>query len=260
MKRLRCFSDDFDVSGSYSIVKEGLRVIRVDEIAGTVDKCNELNERFKYTRRFDKGEHYRREQIEKKTAANYFFPPIQVYKYRNVFYVHDGHRRTAAAKEQGIEFIDAFVTTCIPESDANSRLGINAKRYFEQETDIKTIRLKAELGFKELSEDLRRFGGGKMNKETALRWKTERFLPALREIEKSKLPALYPDLGTPDMYVLLFRFYNDYFDGFPRGTEFTDLISTYLAARYPGRGRPFRSFPFRFIFSLITRKGRQKMV
>ncbi len=260
MKKCRCFSVDFNSSQPYIMIKEELRVIRMKDIIGTVDKCGELDSDFQYIHRFDRGERSRRRSIEQKTGEQHFFPPIQVNKYDKRYYIVDGHRRTSAAKQRGIEFMDAYVTTYVPESDRETRLGLHAKKRFEQETGITTVHLNSERGFDELLEDVRSFTGDNITKEATLEWKTKQFLPALKAIENSDLPSTYPTLRAEDIYVLLYQFYNDFFNGFPEHTDFSALISTYYAARFPGENRLFRGFPFRFLFSLITRKGRKKMV
>lgn len=264
MQTAECFSDIFDSSSPYTVIDEGLRVIRVRDIVGTVDKCGELDTNFQYIRRFDKNERFRRRQIEQKTEMQFFFSPIEVNRYKKQYYIIDGHRRTAAAKLNRIEFIDAYVTTYIPEKDRKTRLGLNARKQFEQESGITTIFLSDERNYKELLDDLKDYSSDKITKEHALQWKTNHFLPACRIIEKSYLRKIYPDLESGDIYALMHHFYSDYFGGFPAEAGFQSLVSTYCSARCPAKRNPFRRLfrmlPFRLIYKLFTRKGSNKMI
>lgn len=254
MKKIKCFSDIFDYTQPYSVYDEGLRVIRVRDITGSLDKCNELNADFNYIRRFDRGERFRRERIADKTKRQVFFQPIQVRKFDNAFFVIDGHRRTAAAKEFNIEFIDAYVTSYVYQNDKDSRLGISARKQFELRTGIRSIRLSHDYHFQGLLKDLEDFSGGSVDRENAARWKSERFLPACRSISGSKLKDAYPQLEDGDIYVLMHRFYTDYFGGIPEGASFSSLISTFYAARFPGDPQFVRRFLSKIFFRLITGK------
>jgi hypothetical protein len=237
MRKAECFSDAFDFSSPYTVIDEGLRVVRLQNIVGTVDKCGELNADFQYIKRSDKGEQFRRRQIDHKTDAQFFFPPIRLNKYGKKYYIVDGHRRVSSAKKHRIEFIDAYVNTYIPEGDKKTRKGITARKRFELETGITTINLTDERRFEELLRDVYDYAGKKPDKESAPRWKAERFLPGCRAIEESELRNTYGGLELGDIYALLHQFYFDYFGGFPRGAGMQSLISTYCAARCPGKKR-----------------------
>ena len=100
MKPIPCFDEAFDKSKPYTVFDEGLRVVEVAAIIGSVDKCHELDDQFRPMNRSDRKELFRSEQITAAAENVEFFPPIEVYKFRDNYYVVDGHRRVRAAKER----------------------------------------------------------------------------------------------------------------------------------------------------------------
>jgi hypothetical protein len=50
MKGVKCFDDEINEYGPYITIEAGLRVIEVRRITGSVNKCHELDRRFR-TRR-----------------------------------------------------------------------------------------------------------------------------------------------------------------------------------------------------------------
>jgi hypothetical protein len=47
-RRVRCFYEDFIKTEPYTVMDAGLRVIELKRVVGTVDKCGELDDRFRY--------------------------------------------------------------------------------------------------------------------------------------------------------------------------------------------------------------------
>jgi len=71
-KRVKCFDEVFDSTRAYTVFDGGLRVIEVSKIKGSVDKCGELDDRFRYIRRRDRGERSRRYLLEEAARRNAF--------------------------------------------------------------------------------------------------------------------------------------------------------------------------------------------
>jgi hypothetical protein len=239
-KPLPCFYSEIDSKESYSIIKTGLRVIDINKIVGTVDKCNELDSRFRYLKRGDIGEYLRREQIDAATNPFKFLPPIEVNKYKERYYVIDGHRRVASALKQRIDFIDAEITEYILQKDKDSRTGFIARRRFESETGIKHIRLNRDENYLFLISEIEVISNGNSFEEKARFWASEYFFPLCREIEKSELVPHYPDLAVGDIYVLMVSFYKDFMGGIPGNMSYATIISGYLFAHQISHRRSFR--------------------
>jgi hypothetical protein len=78
-RRVRCFHEDFEKTKPYTVMDAGIRVIEVKQVVGTVDKCGELDDSFRYIKRRDNAERSRRYRLEQAAKRYQFFPPIDVY-------------------------------------------------------------------------------------------------------------------------------------------------------------------------------------
>ncbi|MDJ0961627.1 MAG: hypothetical protein QNJ88_13295 [Acidimicrobiia bacterium] len=84
----------------------GIRAIDVDTIVGSVDRSNQFDRSFRPHLAVDRE---RARQISLAFPSGNF-PPIKVYRVGDAFFIRDGHMRVAAAREMGVEFIDAEIT------------------------------------------------------------------------------------------------------------------------------------------------------
>lgn len=85
---------------------KGLQTIEVDKIIGSVDRYGDFDVRFLPKEPFtlERWTNLRKAQLEGTE-----FPPIDVYKVGDAYFVKDGNHRTALAKAQGQHYIDAYV-------------------------------------------------------------------------------------------------------------------------------------------------------
>lgn len=252
-KKARCFYDDFDAKQGYSVIQIGLRVIEIAAVIGTVDKCGEMDRKFKYINRWDRHERYRRFRIQRATKALQFFPPISVNRFQGYYYVVDGHRRVAACIESGIDYIDAEIKEYVLQKNPEVLNGVMARKRFEAETGLKNIRLKRDEGYSLLLTEVENYPKGETLKEKGEAWSKERYYPLCNAIEESVLPSHYSDLHTGDIYVLLVSFYNDFMDGTPKDISHATIISGYLFARKIKTPRIYRIPILGLIFRLFRR-------
>lgn len=262
-KYTKCFDDEFDKTRSYSVLDAGLRVIKVKKITGTVDKCGELDRKFRYVKRHDVAERSRWNQLIQAAENFHFFPAIDVIQHKSEYYVIDGNRRTSAAITLGMEFIDANVKEYIHKEDSGPLTGAIYRRRFEGVTGLKNIDLSIEAGYKYLLEEASASAPGENSPRGGKKWYTQQFLPACSEIKRSRLPGLYRDLSIGDIYVLIMRFYKDIMgeDQVPAGrgnADFQAMISSFMFAHKLPRRRMYRLFPFRVIGSVFYRQGGKK--
>jgi hypothetical protein len=84
----------------------GVRTIEVDKIIGSVDRYDDFDAHFlpKVPHTLERWTHMRGAQLE-----GVEFPPIQVYKVGEVYFVKDGNHRTALAKAENAHYIDAEI-------------------------------------------------------------------------------------------------------------------------------------------------------
>jgi hypothetical protein len=255
-KRVKCFQEAINGKGSYAIMDAGLRVVETGRIVGTVGKCGELDRSFHYLNRKDRHERSRRDAMFRALRENQFLPAVELYLLRGEYFVVDGNRRVAAAREMKIEFLDAHVTEYVPRKNGVEMGGVLARRRFEAETGIRTITLTHESGYGVLLAEVGRcsMDDGETDIACARKWYSETFLPACTRIEKSGLPARYPALRVGDLYVLVNEFYRTYLDGIPEGTGYDSIISGFMVA-HGMRRRSLHLPMFRVMSAAVLNRG-----
>jgi len=259
VKRLAdCFQDVFNKKKPYTVLDAGIRVIEVSKVVGTVDKCGELDQSFRYIKRKDRAERSRWNRIRDAAGRYEFLPPIDVNLYRGKYYVVDGNRRVAAAKALEMEFIDANVKEFIHGSEKEMLSGAIYRRRFESETGLKNIYLTSEIGYRLLLEEVES-SAGKSTAEKAKQWFSSCYLPFRAQIGRSEIQSFYPGLSAGDIFVLIVGFYRDFIEmrcseknrSGLQGIEFRTLISGFMFAHRIPEHHVFRSFPFRVLNRLI---------
>jgi hypothetical protein len=85
----------------------GTQTIPIDKIVGTTGRYQEFNRAFLPTQDFirDRWKH-----IYEVAHGQEGFPPIDVYKIGDVYFVRDGHHRVSVLKELGATTVEATVT------------------------------------------------------------------------------------------------------------------------------------------------------
>jgi hypothetical protein len=266
MTRVGCFAEEAARVGPYRTLDAGPRVIEVSRITGTVDKCGELDGRFRLLgRRRDRRERFRRRRLEQADLAVTDLPPISVYLLSGRYFVIDGNRRVAEAKRQKLEYMDAQVTEVIPLSDPAALQGASSRRRFERETGLRNVRLAYESGFATLLEDIAAFGrasaavaaggttgaGEPPSRERVRRWHSAFFLPACALLAGSSLSRRFPGAEPGDLFVTVARFYRDLLGGYPPGASYETLLSGFRFARRLPERRPLRAAPLRLLLGLL---------
>lgn len=251
MRGAKCFNDEVRKYGPYATIEAGLRVIEVKRITGSVDKCHELDRSFRTRRRRDRRERWRRSRFDSQSMQFYSIPPIDVYLLSGEYFVIDGNRRVAAAKEHGLEFMDANVTECVPHGDREAQSGAVSRRLFEQQTGLKNIRLDYTSGYADLLEEVREYTQGEDIAECARYWYSDVYLPRIRMIGESELKKRHERTREGDLYLMILRFFKELMGGIPEDAGFQQVISAFLFARRLRSRRFFRRFPLRQVYKLL---------
>lgn len=107
----------------------GVRVVSLDRIVGSVDKVREFDHRFRPT----SGRHRERwERMALAARRGESFPPIDLYKLGDLYFVRDGHHRVSVARAQGLKSIEAFVTevnTILTPEGISKRADLEMKQF-----------------------------------------------------------------------------------------------------------------------------------
>jgi hypothetical protein len=117
--RLRCFEEVRKKLRTVDGVHHGLRVVRVERIAGSVGRCSEFDPAFLPLR---ESARTKWERIDLAFHRGEELPPVKLYKVGNSYFALDGNHRISVARYQGVEFIDAEVTEfAIPSAPEPTR-------------------------------------------------------------------------------------------------------------------------------------------
>jgi hypothetical protein len=104
----------------------GVRTIRLDTVAGTVEEARDFDRRFRPASDRDR---QRWEQLDLAERGGAAIPPIEVYRVGSLHFVKDGHRRVSVAMATGQVMIDADVTevlTRLPATGISRRSDLMA--------------------------------------------------------------------------------------------------------------------------------------
>jgi len=198
----------------------GFRPIPVERIIGTVDRDQDFDREFR-PRRGHIGQ--RLASVRGAFPAG-DFPPISVFDIGGSYFVSDGHKRVAAARQMGIASIDAEVirldTGYELPADADLRQLIHTQqhRLFMEQTGLELVRPRATIefsrpqGYRELLEIVKAHGFDLMQQadsrleppEVAMRWYDDVYRPAVAALHREELPADYAYKTEADLFLCIY--------------------------------------------------------
>jgi hypothetical protein len=127
--RLRGEPDDVGVVLPYEEVIEalgfvskrsvGVRVVPLDQIVGSVDRGRDFDRLFRPTSARSRG---RWEQIAAAARRGEAFPPVDLVKVGEIYFVRDGHHRVSVARALGRTDVDGYVTEVVTRIDADQAM------------------------------------------------------------------------------------------------------------------------------------------
>jgi hypothetical protein len=100
----------------------GLKVVPLDQIVGSVDRGRDFDRRFRPTSGRSRG---RWEQIAAAARRGEAFPPVDLVKVGQLYFVRDGHHRVSVARALGRTDIDAYVTEVVTRVDADQAIKLS---------------------------------------------------------------------------------------------------------------------------------------
>ena len=120
---LPCFEDPRKKLGVVGGIRVGRRVVRVEQIVGSVGRSSEFDRVFLPTKA-SVGERWKR--IDRAFHRGEELPPVSLYKIGDSYFVADGNHRVSVASYHGVEWIDAEVTefhTSVRDGEVALRAG-----------------------------------------------------------------------------------------------------------------------------------------
>jgi hypothetical protein len=195
------FTEVVDALGRRGERSLGVQVIPLDAIVGSVDKVRDFDRRFRPT---SDRSRQRWERMALKSRKGESFPPIDVYKLGNLYFVRDGHHRVSVARALGNREIEANVTEIDTVIDTE---GIGGRRDLEGKNwglrFLKRVPLTGErrasinctdpADYQTLAEMVEAWACRLMHEEgayfdkptMAVRWYDEEYTPVLEMIDEA---------------------------------------------------------------------------
>jgi hypothetical protein len=213
---------------SYDEVKEklhiggpiyrGIKTIRVDQIAGSLNRYQEFDRAFLPR---DDQLAGRWQSVNRAFYRDINLPPVVLYKVGQVYFVVDGHHRVSVAREQGQEFIDAEVRECYTRVNITADIKpedleiLGDKVNFLERTRIDelhpgvNIKLTIPDGFDRMLEHIavhRYFMGLDLKRditeeEAVTHWYDTVYMPIIEIIRQSNMLRDFPDKTEGDLYL-----------------------------------------------------------
>jgi hypothetical protein len=210
-RRLRVFNQSY----------VGIRTIPIERIIGTVDRSRDFDRDF-LPRRADIAGRWRRVESAFPEGD---FPPIVVYEVDGAYFLVDGHHRVAIARQRGMEMIDAEVTQLRtryhlpPDADIAQVIHSEQQGIFMEESGLSRSRPEAVIefsrpqGYPELFELIKAYGfdlaqsraAAVPPEEVSADWYDSVYLPAIEDIHREGLNALFPEQTDGDLYLKVYQ-------------------------------------------------------
>ncbi|MGH9118554.1 MAG: ParB/RepB/Spo0J family partition protein [Acidimicrobiales bacterium] len=210
-RRLRLFEQSY----------RGVRPIPVSSIVGTVDRSGDFDREFLPRRSAMEQRWNRVEHVVDEGEV----PPIVVYELEGRYFLVDGHHRVAIARQRGIEYLDAEVTSIrtrypLPAgADIAQVIHSQAEHVFLEESGLAQARPGARIttrspaGYVELLEQVkvhgydltRQLGRVLAPEEVAAHWYDKVYRPTLDTIRTHGLPDLFEEATEGDLFLAIQR-------------------------------------------------------
>ncbi|MGH2545671.1 MAG: hypothetical protein ACRDHJ_02205 [Actinomycetota bacterium] len=210
-RRLRAFEQSY----------LGIMPIEVSKIVGTVDRAGEFDRDFLPRRRRVEDRWRRVEEAFPEGD----FPPIQVYRLGEAYFVVDGHHRVAIARQRRMSHIDAEVTELrsrwrLPaDADLGRIIHAEQERIFMEESGLDRARPEARIeftraqGYIQLLENAKVHGYHLMQErgdvlppeEVAADWYDRVYRPTVEAIRRENLLELYPTATEGDLFLWVYQ-------------------------------------------------------
>jgi hypothetical protein len=210
-RRLRAFEQSY----------LGIMPIEVSKIVGTVDRAGEFDRDFLPRRRRVEDRWRRVEEAFPEGD----FPPIQVYRLGEAYFVIDGHHRVAIARQRRMSHIDAEVTELrsrwrLPaDADLGRIIHAEQERIFMEESGLERARPEARIeftraqGYIQLLENVKVHGYHLMQErgevlppeEVVADWYDRVYRPTVEAIRRENLLELYPTATEGDLFLWVYQ-------------------------------------------------------
>lgn len=210
-------------------IYRGLEDIPVDQIVGSTGRYEDFTRHF-LPRAGDRRNKERWRNIYTLAVTGKGFPPIDVYKIDEVYFVKDGNHRVSVARDLGWRTIQGHVTelpcsiSLTPDVETDDLLIKEEAAYFLEETRLDQTRPASKEhieftepgGYQKLLRHIRlrqyilqkeRADQASPNEvsmpEAAADWFDRVYMPLVQALKQSKILSNFPDRMEGDLYIWL---------------------------------------------------------
>jgi hypothetical protein len=199
-------------------VYRGVKTIRVDQIAGSLNRYHEFDDAFLPK---DDTLGKRWQSVDRAFYQDVHLPPVVLYKVGDVYFVVDGHHRVSVAREQGQIYIEAEIRECstrvniTPDIRTEDLEILGSKVNFLERTRLDEIlpganikvtipdgfdRMLVHIGVHKyfMGLDLKR---DITDEEAVKHWYETVYLPIVKVIRESNILNEFPDKTEADLYL-----------------------------------------------------------
>jgi hypothetical protein len=225
--KLLSFNDVEEILKPKNQIYRGSQVVPVNLIVGSEGRYRDFNKYF-----FPKSEHLRNrwQRVDEARIKDRILPPIQLYEIGGVYFVRDGNHRVSVARSQGVEYIDAEVTSLttmvrINPSMTEEELKLSLIEYEKNIFYVKT-------GFAKLQDkDLNFSSPGSYDiiynhilvhkyflnqdregeipfSEAMVSWYKNVYSPVIKIIEEQWILAGFPGKTPGDLYIWIVKYWD----------------------------------------------------
>jgi hypothetical protein len=141
--RLLSFNDVKDILKPRNQVYRGMQTVRIDHIVGSEGRYRDFTKFF-----LPRANHLRArwERVDMAALKDIVLPPIQLYEIGGVYFVRDGNHRVSVARMQGVEHIDAEVTSLSSEITIDPNMSTDQLKEAVIALEKKTFYEKTDFG------------------------------------------------------------------------------------------------------------------
>jgi len=200
----------------------GIRPIPIERIVGSVDRSRDFDRQFRPTKWHLRT---RLQGLRHALPEVADFPPISVLEVGGVYFVSDGHKRVAIARERDAASLDAEVVRLetsydLPvDVDIRQLIHTEQQRLFMDKSGLDRARPEAVIefsrpeGYPELLEVIKVHGYDMMHEQGELLdasdiasdWYDNVYLPACEALHREKLPQAYSYKTKADLFLWVYK-------------------------------------------------------
>jgi hypothetical protein len=250
-----------------SEIYRGMRAVPINLIVGSEGRYRDFNKYF-----LPKSDHLKSRwvRVDEARLQDIILPPIQLYEIGGVYFVRDGNHRVSVAKSQGVEIIDAEVTSLSSEIRITPSMTTEKLRDAVIDFEKKIFYEKTRYGELTGSYDLNFSNPGRYDviynhilvhkyylnegiqeelsfEEALISWYRNVYCPIIKIIKDEGLCFNFPGRTASDLYVWIVK----HWDSLKRkyGVYALDAAARDFSDRYGQSRSAFLSF----LISLGTR-------